>query len=479
MTTSTSPCGKNPALEEAKNKATELKEKVNGGLDALSDLPNIVAQLRAALEEINNKPDPNLNLQAELAKLPYLTPDGYRESVKKLRLHFSKTVENLEKLIEGTPKPPALIAEEKAGSLLQNLKDLAANIQALREADTQQIIDSLKDQATSIIGEKTGIDLCKDVPNVEVSLPEPAKIGKAKLIEDVLGVYFINGEAQFTIENGTKNEAGKWINQDGDELIVVLDSSGQPVRDSSGAPVLSTRPAKKPEPPPTPATNPRPEPKPSSPPAGGFTFTFTKEKFVKAAGPAAAAWYDAALVQFPKFGITTPERVAAFIGQVRTETGFASTPNRLQENLNYSAARLVEIFRKYFKTLQDALAFEKKPEKIANVVYANRMLNGPPSSGDGWRYRGRGLKQLTGKDNYTRFSKALYGDDRLVKNPDVVATDLNVAMASACWFWKTNNLSALADKQDFYKLSVKVNGGTIGIENRLKFSNEALKVLKA
>jgi putative chitinase len=475
MTTSTSPCGKNPALEEAKNKATELKEKVNGGLDALSDLPTLVAQLRAALEEINNKPDPNLNLQAELAKLPYLTPNGYRESVKKLRLHFSKTVENLEELIEGTPKPPALIAEEKAGSLLKNLKDLAANVQALREVDTQQIIDSLKDQAMTAVGIKKPVDLCKDVPNVEVSLPEV----KGKLMEDALGVYFVNGEAQFTIPGGTKNEAGQWVNKDGDELIALLDSSGQPVRDSSNMAVLTTRPAKKPEPPPTPATNPRPEPKPSSPPAGGFTFTFTKEKFVKAAGPAAAAWYDAALIQFPKFGITTPERIAAFIGQVRTETAFASTPNRLQENLNYSAARLVEIFRKYFKTLEDALSFEKKPEKIANVVYANRMLNGPPASGDGWRYRGRGLKQLTGKDNYTRFSKALYGDDRLVRNPDVVATDLNVAMASACWFWKTNNLSALADKQDFYKLSVKVNGGTIGIENRLKFSNEALKVLKA
>ena len=159
MTTSTSPCGKNPALEEAKNKATELKEKVNGGLDALSDLPTLVAQLRAALEEINNKLDPNLNLQAELAKLPYLTPNGYRESVKKLRLHFSKTVENLEELIEGTPKPPALIAEEKAGSLLTNLKDLAANIQALREVDTQQIIDSLKDQAMTSVGIKKPVDL--------------------------------------------------------------------------------------------------------------------------------------------------------------------------------------------------------------------------------------------------------------------------------------------------------------------------------
>jgi len=181
----------------------------------------------------------------------------------------------------------------------------------------------------------------------------------------------------------------------------------------------------------------------------------------------------------PKYGITTPERVAGWIGQIRVETGFSSDPKKLEENLNYSAKGLASVFKKYFKTLEDALPFEKKPEKIANKVYASRYLNGDEASGDGYRYRGRGLKQLTFKANYLSCSKDLYGDDRLVKTPDVVATDKTVAIETSLWFWKRNNLSGFADKQDYRGLSIKVNGGENGLADRLKFTEQALNVLKA
>jgi putative chitinase len=150
----------------------------------------------------------------------------------------------------------------------------------------------------------------------------------------------------------------------------------------------------------------------------------------------------------------------------------------LEENLFYSAKGLFATFKKYFKTLEDALPFEKKPEQIANKVYSNRYLNGNEASGDGYRYRGRGLKQLTFKANYLACSKDLYGDDRLVKNPDQVSKDKSVAIETSCWFWKKNNLSGFADKGDYKTLSIKVNGGTNGLDKRLKYTDDALKVLK-
>lgn len=418
MTTTSSPCGVNAALNEAMAQVDALKAKIADGLNSVGDLGSIADTIKAKLNEVNFPQVPNINLQAELAQLPYLTPDEYTAKVAELKRVFGPSLDNLDSIIDKIPKPVGL--STSTSSLYEQLQNLAANI----TTSTQDIINSLSpENIANAIN-----DLCKEVPNVEVD--------------------------------------------------IVVDNSGNPVTDTSGN-VVVTAPVEKPAPPITPQKNPMIEPKPTSPPANGFTFNFTKEKFVAAAGASAAAWYDAAKEMLPKYGITTPERVAGWIGQIRVETGFSSDPKKLEENLMYSAKGLTTIFKKYFKTLEDALAFEKKPEKIANKVYASRYLNGDEASGDGYRYRGRGLKQLTFKANYLSCSKDLYGDDRLVKNPDVVATDKGVAIETSLWFWKRNNLSGFADKQDYRGLSIKVNGGENGLAERLKFTEQALNVLKA
>jgi putative chitinase len=413
-----SPCGINASLDEAKAQIDALKEKIAGGLNSIGDLGAIADTIKAKLSEVNIPQVPNVNLQAELASLPYLTPDEYNAKVAELKRVFGSSVDNLDEIIGKIPKPIGL--SSSSTSLYEQLQNLAANI----TTTTQDILNSLTPE--SIAASIT--DLCKEVPNVEVD--------------------------------------------------IVLDEAGNPKTDDNGN-VVVTPPVEKPAPPVTPQKNPTKEVKPADPPVAGFTFAFTKEKFVAAAGASAAAWYDAAAQMLPKYGITTPERVAGWIGQIRVETGFSSDPKKLEENLNYSAKGLASVFKKYFKTLEDALPFEKKPEKIANKVYASRYLNGDEASGDGYRYRGRGLKQLTFKANYLSCSKDLYGDDRLVKTPDVVATDKTVAIETSLWFWKRNNLSGFADKQDYRGLSIKVNGGENGLADRLKFTEQALNVLKA
>lgn len=195
-------------------------------------------------------------------------------------------------------------------------------------------------------------------------------------------------------------------------------------------------------------------------------------------------WIDAIRQTCQEFSIDTNKRVAAFIAQCAHESaGFTA----LVENLNYSADTMAVVWPKRFAVLgpdgkpvkkdgktqpnKFALALHRKPEAIANVVYASRMGNGPTESGEGWLYRGRGLKQLTGKDNVTRCGKALGVD--LVSNPDLLLQPLYAAR-SAGWFWATNNCSSFIDKDDFVGLTKRINGGTIGLEDRKKRYEAAL-----
>jgi len=175
-----------------------------------------------------------------------------------------------------------------------------------------------------------------------------------------------------------------------------------------------------------------------------------------------------------RFGITTPLRLAHFLAQCGHESGgFRAT----QENLNYSAKGLCGIFRKYFPSVTVAMQYERKPEKIANKVYANRMGNGNEASGEGWKYRGRGYIQLTGKENYKAFDATVPED--ITANPDLVAT--KYALASAAFFFKKNNLWSIcdrgADMATVTSVTKRVNGGTIGLADRQKHFNEFYHLL--
>ena len=188
---------------------------------------------------------------------------------------------------------------------------------------------------------------------------------------------------------------------------------------------------------------------------------------------------DAVISMIPdtaaKFQINTPLRLAHFLAQCGHESGgFRVT----SENLNYSAKGLMGIFKKYFPTEAIANAYQRQPQKIANKVYANRMLNGDEASGDGYKFRGRGYIQLTGKDNYTQFGKAI-GED-IPSNPDSVSD--KYALLSAAWFWSKNGLNKLADggATDAVVTSItkRVNGGTIGLPDRIKHFKEYYNLLK-
>ena len=185
-------------------------------------------------------------------------------------------------------------------------------------------------------------------------------------------------------------------------------------------------------------------------------------------------WYGALSQLLPDYEINTPQRIAAFIAQCAHESGEFTA---LKENLNYKAVTLRKIFPKYFPTDEIANQYASLPNKqeaIANKVYANRMGNGDESSGDGFRYCGRGLIQLTGKDNYTWFAASIG------ISPDEASEYLQTfegAAQSACWFWETNNLNQWADKGDILTLTKRINGGTIGLEDRIKHYEHALHVL--
>ena len=184
-------------------------------------------------------------------------------------------------------------------------------------------------------------------------------------------------------------------------------------------------------------------------------------------------WVDAMNEVFPKYEINTNRRVAAFLAQCGHESGGWRT---FSENLNYSAKALDAVFGKYFKRAgRDAEDYARQPEKIANVVYANRMDNGDTASGDGWRYRGRGPIQLTGKHNYAKFSDDM--DVDAVNNPDMVSEDKEVALLSAIWYWNSNKLNRYADSGDIKTLTKRINGGYIGLEDRIHHWEMCLEAL--
>ena len=182
-------------------------------------------------------------------------------------------------------------------------------------------------------------------------------------------------------------------------------------------------------------------------------------------------WYAALSQLLDDYEIDTPRRIAAFIAQCAHESGNFVF---IKENLNYKAASLRKVFPKYFPTDVQAAEYANKPERIANRVYANRMGNGNEASGDGYRYCGRGLIQLTGKDNYTFFagSLSISEDDA----SEYLAT-FEGAAQSACWFWEQNNLNRLADAGDIKGLTRAINGGYIGLEDRCNHYEHALHIM--
>lgn len=207
-----------------------------------------------------------------------------------------------------------------------------------------------------------------------------------------------------------------------------------------------------------------------------FTFDFTAEKLAACItkNKRPQEWYEGLCNQLPQFGIVTPARVAGFISQCQHESADFTT---LTENLNYGAKGLMTIFKKYYTTETLAKVHERKPELIANRVYGGRMGNGVESSGDGWKFRGRGLVQLTGRSNYTQCSRDLFGDDCLVDDPDLV-TQPEYAILSACWFWHKNKLNDICDRGDVVLLSRRINGGTIGLADRIHHWNKCLELFE-
>lgn len=174
---------------------------------------------------------------------------------------------------------------------------------------------------------------------------------------------------------------------------------------------------------------------------------------------------------FQKWGIETPLQQAAFIGQCGHECGNFRI---LEENLNYSADRLTKIWPKRFTSLEMAQPYNRNPRKIANKVYSNRMGNRDEASDDGWRFRGSGWLQLTGHDNFYHAGKACGVD--FVMNPDLVRTPQYAAM-TAGWFWSTHKCNEVAQSQDWTRLTKIINGGNLGLADRIAHTNQALAVL--
>lgn len=184
-----------------------------------------------------------------------------------------------------------------------------------------------------------------------------------------------------------------------------------------------------------------------------------------------AQWVDPLNTAFEAEQINTKQRVAMFLAQLGVESArFTAT----KENLNYGVDGLLKTFGKYFGSTSVAAQYARKPQAIASRVYANRMGNGDEASGEGWKYRGRGLIQLTGKENYTKCGQALGVD--LVGQPELVETNL-YAVLSAAWFWSSKGLNAYADKGDIVGCSKRVNGGTHGLAERQAFYTKGLAVL--
>lgn len=210
-----------------------------------------------------------------------------------------------------------------------------------------------------------------------------------------------------------------------------------------------------------------------------FKFKFTKEMLAAMVNnPEIDEWYEAIARILPDFDIDTPERVAGFIAQCAHESGDFKL---LEENLNYSEKALNSVFGRYFgdPPKRNAAEYARQPEKIANYVYMDEFRSkggqmGNTKPGDGWRFRGRGLKQLTGRNNYTAFAKDIG------ITPEKAAEYLETkkgAVHSACWFWKKNGINKFADANDIVGMTKRINGGTIGLEDRTNRYNKAMAVM--
>jgi putative chitinase len=412
-------CGINASLDEAKAAIDSLKGQIAAGVNSIGNLGDIAETIKSKLAEVNIPQVPITNLQQELANLPNLSPEAKVAELKqKFGAAMKEAGQDLDEVIGKIPKP--------AGLTVDGDKDIFAGLAALNDKlgkafqEAQQQLSQLNIE--SIVG-----DICKGVPNLEI--PE---VTETQVIVDP--------------QNPQKQQ----------EVVV---------------PVPQT-PTVNPDPPKQPQKDPVVESKPKAPPAGGFTFAFTADKLQAACGAEAAKWHSYLSEMLPKYNITTPERVAAFCANVTVETNW----KLLEENCNYGANFLYNSLnpgKKRFPTLEDAQALVAKgKEAIANVIYGNRMLNGPPETGEGYKYRGRGLKQLTGKDNYTRASKVFFGDDRLVTNPDQVVTDKNIAVETGCWYYKTVNIASYADKKDWGACAALVNLG-----RPIKSNEDATKIV--
>jgi len=184
-------------------------------------------------------------------------------------------------------------------------------------------------------------------------------------------------------------------------------------------------------------------------------------------------WYHALSQALPDYDINTTPRVAAFLAQCGHESGDFIF---LQENLNYKAESLMRVWPKYFPNMEIANQYAHNPEKIANRAYAGRMGNGPEESGDGWAHCGRGLIQLTGRANYQAFADSI--ETPIQDIPHYLAT-FEGAVQSACWFWESNNLNAVADAGDMVKMTKIINGGTLGLDDRVARFNKITNILRA
>lgn len=184
----------------------------------------------------------------------------------------------------------------------------------------------------------------------------------------------------------------------------------------------------------------------------------TKEKLQKVSSKFADNFTDVSAI-FVKYEINTLNRIAGFMAQCGHESGDFTI---MKENLNYSSQGLLKVFGKYFDATS-AEKYAKKPEMIASRVYGSRMGNGPEATGDGFKFRGRGFIQLTGKDNYTAFAKSI---NKTLDETVVYLETFAGALESACWFWKSRNLNLTCDNDDIVSMTKKINGGTIGLDDR-------------
>jgi putative chitinase len=183
-------------------------------------------------------------------------------------------------------------------------------------------------------------------------------------------------------------------------------------------------------------------------------------------------WPEALASAMNDAGISKGDNAAMFLAQIGHESAGLTL---FSENLNYSASRLMVVWPRRFPTLASAAPYARAPAKLANHVYALRMGNGSEATGDGWRYRGRGPIQITGKSNYAAASQGIQVD--ILRNPDLVVSDPSVGSRVACWFWNSNGLPALAAQNRFSEITRKINGGLHGMEDRRRLLEIARKVL--